>query len=644
MKRTAIPTAILMALLVAVGCGDDGATGNDNQNENLSPEGVCGDGTVDLGEACDEGAGNSDSEPDTCRTDCRLPRCGDGVGDTDEECDEGGANSDIIPSACRRDCRLPYCGDGVVEPLEACDDQNGDAGDGCAPDCTVEERYQCSGSPSECICAEFRSGPDCGECLVYVDVAADSSDADGTSWATAFTDVKQGLQAAFDAGSPCEVWVARGHYVIFEISAGDALRLRSGVGLYGGFDATETTREQRDWRANPTVLDGTLGMMGVSTHHVVTSMSTEDATLDGFVVTRGVAMGGSLDSIGGGMLVMNSSVEVANCVFSQNYAEQAGGGLAIYASDVRLRNVMFSVNVVGVAGGEYSVGGGLAAFDSVFEVDDSFFVGNLALDGLGGGGAYLVSSTADFRNVVFAGNGRDGGVLILRENVGGAISLVSESVATLRHATLVGNHAWRGGAIAVDRTSSVALTSSLLFANVASSGTAPALRVPIGGTAILDHCRVPADLSCPGCINAAPAFAPVPSVVGDILSATYDEDTGLTEVVLDNVSWTPGELAGVFLSVAGAPTWVIIAHNSTNTVSLWGDLSTTLEPGVFYAGHVLGLSGISPCIDAAHGLEVPTLDVEGTPRWDNIVQDSYDCAGQPDCISFADIGAYEYYP
>jgi len=34
--------------------------------------------------------------------------------------------------------RVPACGDGVLDPGEECDDQNGNAGDGCAPGCTVE--------------------------------------------------------------------------------------------------------------------------------------------------------------------------------------------------------------------------------------------------------------------------------------------------------------------------------------------------------------------------------------------------------------------------------------------------------------------------------------------------------------------------
>ncbi len=61
----------------------------------------CGNGIVEGFEDCDDGDENSDSQPDTCREDCRLPRCGDGVVDSSEECDDGNAVSgDGCPAVC----------------------------------------------------------------------------------------------------------------------------------------------------------------------------------------------------------------------------------------------------------------------------------------------------------------------------------------------------------------------------------------------------------------------------------------------------------------------------------------------------------------------------------------------------------------
>jgi hypothetical protein len=95
---------------------------------------VCGDGDLDPGEVCDDGGRNDDSEPDACRSDCRLAHCGDGVVDTDELCDDGQALGD-----CPRDCgrsiaqQLPPAWDGSpiapIEDLEGepiADDAGGD--------------------------------------------------------------------------------------------------------------------------------------------------------------------------------------------------------------------------------------------------------------------------------------------------------------------------------------------------------------------------------------------------------------------------------------------------------------------------------------------------------------------------------------
>jgi len=75
---------------------------------------LCGDGTVDPGEACDDG---NISSADACLADCTLATCGDGiVWLGTEECDLGAANDGKSPSGCRLDCRAPACGDGALYP------------------------------------------------------------------------------------------------------------------------------------------------------------------------------------------------------------------------------------------------------------------------------------------------------------------------------------------------------------------------------------------------------------------------------------------------------------------------------------------------------------------------------------------------
>ena len=103
-------------------CGDDDSKTNENSNSNDN-QGACGNGHMEGLEECDDGAANSDSFPNACRTDCTVARCGDGVVDSGEECDDGPSNSDKVPDACRTTCALPRCGDGLVDSRagEACD-------------------------------------------------------------------------------------------------------------------------------------------------------------------------------------------------------------------------------------------------------------------------------------------------------------------------------------------------------------------------------------------------------------------------------------------------------------------------------------------------------------------------------------------
>jgi len=81
--------SLLSLMVVLLGaCGTEPVI--DDDDDDLAPLEGCGDGVVEELEECDEGAANSDSAANACRSDCRLPRCGDFVVDSGEECDLGG--------------------------------------------------------------------------------------------------------------------------------------------------------------------------------------------------------------------------------------------------------------------------------------------------------------------------------------------------------------------------------------------------------------------------------------------------------------------------------------------------------------------------------------------------------------------------
>ena len=156
----------------------------------------CGDGTVNpsAGEACDDGAANSDTVPGACPTDCALPRCGNGVIDPEEGCDDGNT---IDGDGCQGNCQLPVCGDGIVDAFEECDDGNTINDDACRNNCrlprcgdgVVDAGEACDDGPVNSdthhdSCRLDCTLPRCGDGVVDSGEACDDSnqiDGDGCS-------------------------------------------------------------------------------------------------------------------------------------------------------------------------------------------------------------------------------------------------------------------------------------------------------------------------------------------------------------------------------------------------------------------------------------------------------------------------------
>lgn len=116
--------------------------------------------------------------------------------------------------------------------------------------------------------------------------------ADGASWQSAKKTVGAALLVAQGTD---EVWVAKGVY-------SESVRPEAGVAIYGGFTGSETKRQQRDWKANPTVIDGC-----GSTHHVVTSQF-RSIVIDGFTLRNGAS----------GVFVNAGTATLANNTISGN--------------------------------------------------------------------------------------------------------------------------------------------------------------------------------------------------------------------------------------------------------------------------------------------------------------------------------------
>jgi fibro-slime domain-containing protein len=87
---------------------------------------VCGNGVLEQGEACDQGADNG-------------LFYGDGLGCSKTCLPEPQCRVNGVTGACQ-----PVCGDGNRDPSEACDDGNRRDGDGCSGQCTLESGFVCN--------------------------------------------------------------------------------------------------------------------------------------------------------------------------------------------------------------------------------------------------------------------------------------------------------------------------------------------------------------------------------------------------------------------------------------------------------------------------------------------------------------------
>mgnify|MGYP001007970404 FL=1 len=144
--------------------------------------------------------------------------------------------------------------------------------------------------------------PVCPTGHAYVNHAATGGSNTGVSWANAFTSLQSALNPT--CGIVDEIWVAHGVYTP-GITYSDTFKVKPNVGLYGGFAGTETTRDERDWVANVTVLSGDIGgdditdangvvttpadIRGTNAYHVVWMDGKTTGAIVGSCVTVGCA-------------------------------------------------------------------------------------------------------------------------------------------------------------------------------------------------------------------------------------------------------------------------------------------------------------------------------------------------------------------
>ena len=310
---------------------------------------------------------------------------------------------------------------------------------------------------------------------------------DGSDWSMQSMD----LPTALSASACTEVWVAAGLYK--PTSGSDrtiSFRPMPGVEVDGGFAGGETSREQRDPAANPTLLSGdidgndtgvdgidadTSQIVGSNSYHVVyfdgaspAGQILADTVLDGFIITGGSADGIDPYRRGGG----------AYC----------NGVYGTHECSPTLRNLSFSGN-------------------------RAIYGGGLCVDG-----SYGLSSPV-LANVTFSGNRAAGGGALI------SIGYQGQSSPTLGNVTFSDNSADNGGAVynaGYEGTATMALNNVTFNGNSAGNGASAFYNE--GGTATLNNVIV-WDESAPSAgSGTSDTYGGVLSISDSVLHACLNVD------------------------------------------------------------------------------------------------------------------------
>ncbi|MEI6140339.1 MAG: right-handed parallel beta-helix repeat-containing protein, partial [Mariniphaga sp.] len=272
---------------------------------------------------------------------------------------------------------------------------------------------------------EFKKGADSevpNVLRIYVNYSATGSN-NGSSWANAFTTLKDAITAA---GRYYEIWVASGTY--YPTTGSDrtiSFNMKNEVAIYGGFAGTETLLSQRNSAINVTILSGDIGTVSDNsdnTYHIVANSGiNRSAILDGFTIKNGNANDGSN---GGGVYNSNSSPTLSNLIVTGNQAGNYGGGIYNKSSSPLMANIKISGNTSDINGG------GLYNDSSSPELNNCLINGNSA--DLGGGFFNGAASSAILNNCTIAENSarNKGGGIYNQSSIFFNNSIIWENIAT----------------------------------------------------------------------------------------------------------------------------------------------------------------------------------------------------------------------
>ncbi len=296
------------------------------------------------------------------------------------------------------------------------------------------------------------------ETVIFVDASA-AAGGDGMSWASAFSDLQDGLDLARQQPDVGAIWVANGEYAP-DRGTGDrdaSFELVAGVQLLGGFAGNETEAAQRNPLQHATILTADLtgddqGGDGIgadeNTRVVVRATGLNPAgTLDGFQV-RAANNDGEIAQ-GGGISVQGGAADVRQCFIIRNRTHGSGG--AIFAAGAGHLTIADTTLFNNAAVNGAPAAGLFIGSDMTADVTDTVFYENKTFSGDGvdpglGGGAHLFrAGEVSFERCEFLDNDAQ---------IGGGLSAVLSTDIRIVDCVFVNNYAMGpfGAAIHLDRS------------------------------------------------------------------------------------------------------------------------------------------------------------------------------------------------
>lgn len=264
----------------------------------------------------------------------------------------------------------------------------------------------------------------------YVNAAA-TGNADGSSWADAYTS----LQTAVCNVCTDTIRVAAGTYTPALTARDSSFAITTDITLLGGYASTGAPSDaQRSPFMYPTILSGNVGNPADSTDNSETIMTAigvpDSATIDGFVFQSGYSYGAgiALNAAGGSAFASyNSKTILTNCQFLRNYCGLYGGAIGFGGLDsCYINRSIFSNNTAG------DYGGAIASTGAYLQLTNCVFDSNHAY---GQGGALQLQGTFNMQGCLFYGNYTTDSAAI---GAGGAVD-ASMAAGNIVNCTFVGN-------------------------------------------------------------------------------------------------------------------------------------------------------------------------------------------------------------